>query len=100
VLRDNRGWTPPEWDDGQRRLERRGLIGADGAATEPGQALRRSVEAMTDDLAETAFAELGRACCPSPTRWGCPSSKWLSRLFPQRDHGIGDWVSRRIRCRL
>jgi hypothetical protein len=24
----------------------------------------------------------------------------LSRLFHQRDHGIGDWVSRRIRCRL
>jgi hypothetical protein len=28
------------------------------------------------------------------------SSKRLSRLFHQRDHGIGDWVSRRIRCRL
>jgi hypothetical protein len=24
-------------------------------------------------------------------------SKCLSRLFPQRDHAIGDWVSRRRR---
>jgi hypothetical protein len=59
VLRDNRGWTAPEWEDGRRQLEGRGFIGADGAATGAGQARRQSVETMTDDLAETAFAGLG-----------------------------------------
>jgi hypothetical protein len=58
VLRDNRGWTALDWDDARHRLEDRGLIGPDGGATEAGHALRYSVEAMTDDLAGSAFTAL------------------------------------------
>jgi hypothetical protein len=64
VLRDNRGWTPQQWEEGQTELVRRGLISADGATAAPGattiagHTLRQSVEAMTDQLAETAFAKL------------------------------------------
>jgi hypothetical protein len=58
VLRDSRGWTAQEWEEGGHGLARRSLLAADGGATAAGRALRRSVEAMTDDLAETAFADL------------------------------------------
>jgi hypothetical protein len=53
------GVGPFAWDDARRRLENRGLIGADGGATEAGRARRHSVETMTDDLAESSFAALG-----------------------------------------
>jgi hypothetical protein len=59
VRRDNRGWTGAAWDAAGGRLAGRDLLGADGGATEAGHVLRQSVETMTDDLAETAFAEFG-----------------------------------------
>jgi hypothetical protein len=58
VLRDSRGWSAAQWEEGQVRLGDRGLLRPDGAATEDGQAVRRSVESMTDELAERAFATL------------------------------------------
>jgi hypothetical protein len=58
VLRDSRGWTGPQWDAGIARLARRRLLRPDGAATAAGRELHRRIEAMTDDLAATAFAAL------------------------------------------
>jgi hypothetical protein len=57
VLRDNRGWTAEQWEESAQELARRGLLATDGGASEAGRAWRQSVEAMTDDLAESAFAE-------------------------------------------
>lgn len=59
VLRDTRGWSDAEWEGGLATMARRGLLHPDGRATGAGHALRRSVEAMTDDLAEPPFAALG-----------------------------------------
>jgi hypothetical protein len=59
VLRDSRGWTATQWDEGVARLAGRGLLRPDGAATTAGLELRRRIEAMTDDLAAPAFAGLG-----------------------------------------
>jgi hypothetical protein len=58
LLRNSRGWSEPQWDEGVARLAGRGLLGADGVATAAGQALRRRIEEMTDDLAAPAFAGL------------------------------------------
>jgi hypothetical protein len=58
ILRDNRGWSDSQWADGLTRLADRGLLRADGAATEAGHAAHWSVESMTDDQAERAFATL------------------------------------------
>ena len=58
VLRENRGWTEEEWQGGVTTMAERGLLHADGRATESGHALRRSIEAMTDDLAEQPLAVL------------------------------------------
>jgi hypothetical protein len=59
LLRDNRGWSEAEWDEGRDRLAARGLLHPDGSPTESGRVLHSSVEALTDDLAERAFAALG-----------------------------------------
>jgi hypothetical protein len=58
VLRQNRGWNDHEWARGSARLAGRGLLHPDGRATEAGHRLRRSVESMTDALAEQPFAAL------------------------------------------
>ncbi len=56
VLRDNRGWSAPEWEWAAHGLADRGLIREDGTVTGEGLALHRSLEATTDHLAEDAFA--------------------------------------------
>jgi len=58
TLRDNRGWSERDWRDGADGLVRRGLLDAEGRATEEGHALRRAVEAMTDHLAEVPWTVL------------------------------------------
>ena len=103
VLRDNRGWTVPQWDGALGRLAARGLLHADGTATEAGELLRQHVERMTDDLAASAFATLhdeelgylyaallacarqiqGSGCIPFPNPMGLPE---LHRL-PGPDRG-------------
>lgn len=51
VLQRNRGWTDREWADAVQELRDRGVLGADGALTGAGVALRENVERLTDDLA-------------------------------------------------
>ncbi|MFE1381040.1 hypothetical protein ACFW6S_19055 [Streptomyces sp. NPDC058740] len=55
----SRGWTGAEWSAARRRLAARGLLGADGTATEAGRALRAEVERRTDELAAAPWAALG-----------------------------------------
>jgi hypothetical protein len=61
TLRDNRGWSEQDWQAGADRLVRRGLLDAEGRATEEGHVLRRAVEAMTDQLAEVPWGVLESA---------------------------------------
>ena len=59
ILRDNRGWSPLEWDDETEALVVSGLLHPDGRATDEGRTLHAQVEALTDELAEPAYAALG-----------------------------------------
>ncbi|WP_449291485.1 SCO6745 family protein [Nonomuraea marmarensis] len=54
-----RGWSEEEWEAARERLAARGLVGADGQATERGRALRDQVERMTDELAAEPWRLLG-----------------------------------------
>ncbi|MFI6297252.1 hypothetical protein ACIBEJ_37065 [Nonomuraea sp. NPDC050790] len=56
-----RGWSREEWQAAEERLRGRGLVGADGLATDAGRALRDQVERMTDDLAAAPWRALGEA---------------------------------------
>ena len=58
LLRDNRGWTAGQWDEELAAMVYRGLLDPDGRATAAGRAHHDSIEAMTDVLAEPAYAEL------------------------------------------
>ena len=58
VLRDNRGWSEEEWDAATGALAARGLLHADGRATDAGRTLHGEVEELTDRLAEPAYAAL------------------------------------------
>ncbi|MGW9450051.1 SCO6745 family protein [Streptomyces sp. NPDC055632] len=55
----SRGWSAAEWSAARDRLAARGLVDADGAATEAGRALRAGVERHTDELAAAPWAALG-----------------------------------------
>ncbi|CCA56209.1 hypothetical protein SVEN_2923 [Streptomyces venezuelae ATCC 10712] len=57
----SRGWSADEWAAARDRLAARGLVTADGAATEAGRALRAEVERRTDELAAAPWAALGPA---------------------------------------
>ena len=59
ILRDNRGWSEQAWDAARAALAARGLLHADGRATDAGRTLHAEIEDRTDRLAEQAFAELG-----------------------------------------
>lgn len=56
-----RGWAEAEWEAGADRLVRRGLLRADGTATESGEEIRELVERRTDELAAGAWAALDDA---------------------------------------
>jgi len=58
VLRGNRGWSIDDWDLAASRLGRRGLTDSVGGVTDAGLALHRSVEQVTDRLAEVPWAAL------------------------------------------
>lgn len=47
----SRGWADEEWQAALGRLEKRGLVAADGTATEAGRAPRAEVERRTDEAA-------------------------------------------------
>ncbi len=59
VLRDNRGWSDEEWERTSSRLAERGLLHADGRATDTGRTLHASIEEQTDRLALAPYADLG-----------------------------------------
>ncbi len=58
VLRVNRGWSAGEWEAATDALRRRGLLHADGRATDAGRTAHGAVEDLTDRLAEPAYAGL------------------------------------------
>lgn len=55
----SRGWSAEQWDAARERLVARGLVTADGTATEAGRALRTEVERRTDELAAGPWRALG-----------------------------------------
>ncbi|MEU8028992.1 hypothetical protein [Streptomyces sp. NPDC049099] len=57
---ESRGWSSGQWSAARARLAARGLVEADGTATEAGRALRRGVEEHTDRLAARPWQTLGR----------------------------------------
>src|ERR1700722_12252824 len=60
MFRENRGWSAGEWEDACRRLGHRGLM-HDGHISPRGSELRRSIEALTDQLAPPPFTVLSSA---------------------------------------
>lgn len=56
---ESRGWSAAEWSAARARLAARGVLGADGAVTEEGRALRAQVESRTDELAAAPWDALG-----------------------------------------
>ncbi len=59
MLRDDRGWSEDHWVAAVRVLAARGLVHADGRATDSGRTLHAEVEAWTDRLAEPAYRTIG-----------------------------------------
>ncbi|WP_405583645.1 SCO6745 family protein [Streptomyces sp. NBC_01092] len=55
---ESRGWSAGEWESARARLIARGLVDADGTATEAGRELRRTVEEHTDQLAAAPWQSL------------------------------------------
>ncbi|MGW7378857.1 SCO6745 family protein [Streptomyces sp. NPDC054794] len=56
---ESRGWSPEEWTAARERLTARGLVDANGTATDAGRELRREVERHTDRLAAAPWQSLG-----------------------------------------
>ncbi len=61
LLRDNRGFSEEEWAAAVAGLAGRGLLHADGRASDTGRTLHAQVEAVTDQVAEIAYAGLSDA---------------------------------------
>jgi hypothetical protein len=61
ILRDNRGWSEDDWDAAVAGLVPRGLLHADGRATDSGRTLHAAVEEQTDRLSTSPYAALGDA---------------------------------------
>ncbi|KUL28961.1 SCO6745 family protein [Streptomyces regalis] len=55
---ESRGWSAEEWAAARDSLIARGLVDADGTATEAGRELRRVVEEHTDQLASAPWQSL------------------------------------------
>ncbi|MFD5009535.1 SCO6745 family protein [Streptomyces chartreusis] len=55
---ESRGWSAGEWASARDRLAARGLVDADGAATDAGRELRGTVEEHTDQLAAAPWQSL------------------------------------------
>ena len=58
VLRESRGWSVESWEAATAALTARGVLHADGRASDSGRTLHAEVEALTDQLAEPAMAGL------------------------------------------
>ncbi|WP_230686847.1 SCO6745 family protein [Catellatospora vulcania] len=74
-----RGWTADEWQAARERLTARGWLGADGLATEAGQAGRDEVERLTDELAAGPWRALGPAGAGRLAQLVGPRSPWPAR---------------------
>jgi hypothetical protein len=59
LLRLTRGYSEEEWAAVKAGLRDRGLLDADGAITETGQALRATIELQTDAAAAAPYEHLG-----------------------------------------
>lgn len=59
IIEKIRGWDRASWDQAHERLTDRGLVAPDGALTESGTALRRHIEARTDQLAQAPLDAIG-----------------------------------------
>jgi hypothetical protein len=57
--KSSRGWSEQEWTAAEAGLRARGLLDADGALTEAGQALRAQLETDTDRMAAAPWQRLG-----------------------------------------
>ncbi|MFJ7085507.1 hypothetical protein ACIQU8_20015 [Streptomyces griseus] len=55
----SRGWSAAEWGAARQRLRERGLLAADGTATDAGRELRAEVELRTDEGAAAPWRALG-----------------------------------------
>ncbi|MGW4167865.1 SCO6745 family protein [Streptomyces chartreusis] len=55
---ESRGWSAGEWESARDRLAARGLVDADGTATDAGRELRGTVEGRTDQLAAAPWQSL------------------------------------------
>jgi len=55
----SRAWPDEQWNAAIERLRARGLVDADGTATDAGRALREHVEERTDALATQPYASIG-----------------------------------------
>lgn len=58
-LQQARGWSPAEWDTATEELAGRGLVERNGTITDAGRALRRELEARTDEAAAAPWDALG-----------------------------------------
>lgn len=56
----SRGWSADDWSHAVDRLAARGLLSADGQATDAGRAVRDGIERRTDELALGPFEPLGQ----------------------------------------
>ncbi|WP_375489474.1 hypothetical protein [uncultured Jatrophihabitans sp.] len=75
AAKKSRGWSDAEWDAARESLGERGLLAADGALTEAGNALRARIEATTDRLSAAPWRNLDAAEVERLTELG----KQLSR---------------------
>ncbi|MFJ3326855.1 hypothetical protein ACIPMT_20670 [Streptomyces griseus] len=57
----SRGWSAAEWGAARQRLRERGLLAADGTATDAGRELRAKVELRTDEEAAAPWRALGES---------------------------------------
>jgi len=78
-----RAWSPEQWAAAADSPRARGLIGADGAATEAGRAHREVVEHQTDLLSVGPLEALGEPGCMRLRELLRPMSVTIARdLFP------------------
>ena len=59
LYQQSRGWTADDWDAAVERLAERGLVHADGTATDAGAAEHETIERRTDELAAAPYAAVG-----------------------------------------
>jgi hypothetical protein len=81
----SRGWSQEEWKGATEALTSRGLLGADGALTPAGEALRARVEEETDRLAAAPWQLLGEERTGEVVRIGTALTRTVMKAgaFPR-----------------